>query len=130
MQLGGFTIKEKTQLENFDFSLEEITARYGDFLNTGAIGRENSEDEATDATEKPQTAGESEQAGNKDARPDNSASLDDWMTNLVGTEKSDSSTYKKDIHDNISKEFNDSNFWKESNYVDNPDLVDDLLKEL
>lgn len=133
MQLGGFTIKEKSHLENFDFSIDEIQARYGSFLNTGATGSPNSEDETGDVPQKPQKSGEEAQSNTNDARPDNSQSLDDWMNTLVETEKRDKSggsSTRQDIHDNISKDFNDSNFWKESNYIDNPQLLDELLKEL
>ena len=133
MQLGGFTIKEKAQLENFDFSLEEIQARYTSFLNNGGAGSTNSEDELVDVPEKPQTTEGEKQNNTIDARPDNSPSLDDWMNTLVGTEKTqktDSTSSKLDIHDNISRDFNDSNYWKESNYVDNPELMDELLNDL
>lgn len=131
--LGGVQIREKTAQENFDFSVEEIQARYMDFLAPLHPG--TSEDETPqipdpDDIENPRNK-EPEQNGSGSGGAEKTEGFDEFISKTIqGSREKNGTHANSEVNDNISAEFNDSNFWKEANLPRQSSDLDKLLQEL
>lgn len=117
--------------------MEEITSRYSDFLQrpeniSDSVSSEDNE--ASPGGQQQEEAGEKSYQGSQfsseDGRPKDGTSLDEWLNGII--EKKEIIKHQEElVHDNISKEFNDSNYWKNAVMPDrHSKMLDDLLSEV
>jgi len=123
MTLGGVQIRERTAQDNFDFTVEEISARYSDFLHGSSNNSMVTEDQSAEEPAGQTTTHEPESENH--TTPDRN--IDEWLDSVVREVPSNADP---NIHDNISREFNDSNYWKDAVVPTHKKDLDELLKEV
>lgn len=134
--LGGFQIRERTIQENFDFTMEDITTRYSDFLqrtenHSDSVSSEDHDHSPEGQPQEVQTPSyEGSEFSNADGTQKGDKSLDEWLNGII-EKKEIVKSQEEVIHDNISKQFNDSNYWKDAVMPDqHSKMLDDLLSEV
>ena len=117
--------------------MEEITSRYSDFLQRAENNSDSVSSEEHDNMFGPKPQEEvtepsyqGSEFNTPDSRPKNDNSLDEWLNGII--EKKEIIKQQEEmIHDNISKDFNDSNYWKNAVMSDeHSKKLDDLLHEI
>lgn len=163
--LGGFQIRHRSMQDSFDFSMEEITARYSEFLQrqeekSDSVSSEDQEhfSNQKDGQKEPEsnifqddteekevvhaytqsttTNKHSDTVGSIQAKDravktgKGDSSIDEWLNGII--EKNEIVKHQEEIiHDNISRQFNDSNYWRNAVMDEtHSKKLDDLLSEV